>query len=113
MLLAVKEKYPFRDDLMPEIKKWTDMEKGIHYLKECTVVEITERLDRVESNQEDMVDELSAVLYCDETNEPVAVSETPDGDQNYQNSLLEKMIKLVSSQPPSSNISAIKRCYPA
>ena len=31
LLLAVKEKYPFKDDLMPEIKKWTTMEEGVHY----------------------------------------------------------------------------------
>lgn len=40
MLLAIKEKYPFRDDLMPEVKKWTAMEKGIHYMRECTMVEM-------------------------------------------------------------------------
>ena len=40
MLLAIKEKYPFRDYLMPEVKKWTAMEKGIHYLRECTMVEM-------------------------------------------------------------------------
>jgi len=28
MLLAVKERYPFKDNLMPEKKKWTDMEKA-------------------------------------------------------------------------------------
>lgn len=38
-LLAVKEKYPFKDNLMPEIKKWTAMEKDIHYLTEYAVVE--------------------------------------------------------------------------
>jgi len=27
MLLAVKERYSFKDDLMPEKRKWTDMEK--------------------------------------------------------------------------------------
>ena len=40
MLLAIKEKYPFRDYLMPEVKKWTAMEKGIHYLKKCAMVEM-------------------------------------------------------------------------
>ena len=30
MLLAVREKHPFKDDLMPEKRKRTDMEKGIH-----------------------------------------------------------------------------------
>jgi len=38
MLLAIKEKYPFKDNMMPEIKKRTTMEKGIHYLRECAVV---------------------------------------------------------------------------
>ena len=33
-LLAIKERYPFKDDLMPEKKKWTHMEEGIHYLSE-------------------------------------------------------------------------------
>ena len=40
MLLAVKERYPFKDNLIPEKKKWTDMEKGIRYLKGYAVVEI-------------------------------------------------------------------------
>ena len=34
MLLGVKETYPFKDDLMPEIKIWTTVEKSIHYLRE-------------------------------------------------------------------------------
>lgn len=40
MLLDIREKYPFKNNLMPELKKWTTMEKGIHYLRECTVVEM-------------------------------------------------------------------------
>jgi len=40
MLLAVKERYPFKDDSMPEKKKWTDMERGICYFREYTVVEM-------------------------------------------------------------------------
>ena len=40
MLLSIKEKYPFKDNLMPEKKKWTDTEKGIHYLREYAVVEM-------------------------------------------------------------------------
>jgi len=40
MLLAVKERYPFKDNLMPEKKKWTDMKKGICYLREYAVVEM-------------------------------------------------------------------------
>jgi len=40
MLLAVKENYPFKDDLMPEIKKWTAMETGICYSRECTLVDM-------------------------------------------------------------------------
>ena len=41
MLLAVKERYPFKDNLMPEKKKWTSMEKGIRYLREYAVVEMS------------------------------------------------------------------------
>ena len=40
MLLAVKERYPFKDDLMPEKKKWADIEKGVRYLREYAVVEM-------------------------------------------------------------------------
>ena len=40
MLVAIKERYPFKDDLMPQKKKWTSMEKGIHYLREYAVVEM-------------------------------------------------------------------------
>lgn len=44
MLLAVKERYPFKDDLMPEgkkkKKKRTDREKDICYLRDYAVVEM-------------------------------------------------------------------------
>jgi len=40
VLPAKKERYPLKDDLMPDKKKWTDMEKGIHYLRGYTVVEM-------------------------------------------------------------------------
>ena len=40
MLLAVKERYTFKNDLMLEKRKLTDMEKGIHYLREHTLVEM-------------------------------------------------------------------------
>ena len=36
----IKEKYSFRDYLIAGIKKWTTMEKGIHYLRQFSVVEI-------------------------------------------------------------------------
>jgi len=42
----------------------------------------------------------------------MVVSDTSDGDQDSQNSLLEGLIKLVSSKPSSSNIAAIKRRRP-
>ena len=48
----------------------------------------------MESNQEDIIDKLSTVLNADES---VVVSDTSDGDQDSQNSLLERLIKLVSS----------------
>ena len=40
MPLTVKERYPFKGDLMPEKKKWTDMEKDVCYLREYAVVEM-------------------------------------------------------------------------
>jgi len=54
MLLAMKEGYPFKDDLMPEKRKWTDMEKGICYLREYTVVEMLHSLTFIpdEADQE-------------------------------------------------------------
>ena len=53
-----------------------------------------------------MIDELSTVLNAEGC---VVVSDTSDGDKDSQNSLLGRLIKLVSSQPGSSNVSAIKR----
>jgi len=41
VLLAVKEKYPFKDYLQPEMKKWTTIEKGIQYSRETSVVEMS------------------------------------------------------------------------
>jgi len=175
MLLAVKERYPFKDNLMPEKKKWTDMKKGICYLREYAVVEmlhsptfipdepdqehdpervrctpnmwciftktaperyastfaamygrgerrplinelintlqdfelhltslrtcisaitkVAEKLDRLQNNQ-GIIDKLSTVLNADES---MVVSDTSNGDQDSQNSLLEGLIKLVSS----------------
>ncbi|XP_072186301.1 uncharacterized protein [Excalfactoria chinensis] len=40
MLLAVKERFPLKQDLTPEEKKWTDIETGIRYLRERAVVEM-------------------------------------------------------------------------
>ena len=40
MLLAIKEKYPSKDDLMPEKKKWTATKKGSHYFREWAMVEM-------------------------------------------------------------------------
>ena len=54
MLLAVKERYTFKNDLMLEKRKLTDMEKGIHYLREYTVVEMLHSLTFIpdEADQE-------------------------------------------------------------
>ena len=186
MLLAVKAKYPFKEDLMPEKRKWTDIEKGIRYLRECAVVEtlysptfihddpdqehdpervrctpnmwrtftktaperhastfaamygrgerrpllselinrlqdyelhltplracvsairkVVEKLDRMESKQEDIIDELSTMRDAD--------GSMADEDQNSQDPLLEELTNLVSSRPASSSVSAIKRRRP-
>ena len=58
----------------------------------------------MESNQEDIIDKLSTVLNADES---VVVSDISDGDQDSQNSLLEGLIKLVSSNlhHPTSQLS--------
>lgn len=40
VLLAVKERYPFKDDLEPVMKKWNTVEKGIQYLRETALVEM-------------------------------------------------------------------------
>lgn len=58
----------------------------------------------MENNQEDMIDELSTMLNADGTDESMVVSDTSDGDQDSQNSLLEGLIKLFSSQPASSSV---------
>jgi len=40
MLLAVKERYPFKDYLISEKNTCTDVEKGVCYLREYAVVEM-------------------------------------------------------------------------
>jgi len=75
-----------------------------------SILKVTERLDKMKI-KEDIMEALSTVLHCNEPDELIVVSETPDEEQDYQNSLLKGVIKLISSLPVSSNISAIKsRC---
>ncbi|XP_052561347.1 uncharacterized protein LOC128091953 isoform X3 [Tympanuchus pallidicinctus] len=40
MLLAVKERHPFKGDLEPEVKRWKTLKEGIQYLRETAVVEM-------------------------------------------------------------------------
>lgn len=183
LLLAVKEKYPFRAELQPGMKVWNTVEKGIQYLRETAIVEMlydpafvsndpeqdhdpektpttpeiwrkltrtaperyaaslvttigrwedldkrpafcelivalqnldqklppshasisaicqmAERLDKMEKSQDSMREELSLVTHRDE---PVAVSETPDEDQDSQRNVLKELVKMIQ-------VSAIK-----
>lgn len=86
------------------------------------ILKVAERLDKVESNQKNMMEEWSTLLNRDETNEPnkpTEASETHDENQDDQNSLQKDPIKLIKgnepcSPPVSSSILAIKsRCSPA
>ena len=40
MLIAVRERYPYRDSLMPAMKTWDTIEKGIQYLRKIALVEM-------------------------------------------------------------------------
>ncbi|XP_061872974.1 uncharacterized protein LOC133628607 [Colius striatus] len=40
LLLGMKERYPFKEDITSLPSKWTTMEKGIQYLRELAVLEI-------------------------------------------------------------------------
>nr|XP_013053966.2 uncharacterized protein LOC106047159 [Anser cygnoides] len=40
LLSAVKEMYPFKEDLVCQLGKWTTMERGIQYLRELAVLEV-------------------------------------------------------------------------
>lgn len=186
MLLAVKERYPFKVELEPGLRTWNTVEKGIQYLRGTAVVEMlfdptfvpndphqdheievstpkiwqkltrtaperyvvslvamidrykdrnrtspifeliltlqnleqklppshasisaichmTERLDKMEKKQDGMLEELSLVINHDE---PMAISETCDEDQDDQKSLLKELVKLIK-------VSAIKgKCPP-
>jgi len=75
-------------------------------LRACvsTITRMVEKLDRIESKQEDIIDELSTKRDAD--------GSLVDEDQNSQNPPLEELINLVSSRPTSSNISAFKRGRP-
>ena len=40
LLLAVRERYPYKDDSLCRLGKWTDMEKGIQNLREMAVFDM-------------------------------------------------------------------------
>jgi len=40
LLLAMKERYPFSEDIVDYRRKWTTMERGIQYLKELAMWEL-------------------------------------------------------------------------
>ena len=89
------------------INKRQDFEIHLTPLQACVSAnaKVAEKVERMESNQE-----LSTMLNVDES---MVVSSTSDGDQDSPNSLQDGLIKLVSSQTASSNISAIKKRRPA
>ena len=53
MLIAVRDRFPFKRDLEPEKKKWTDIEKGIQFLRESALVEMlySPQFNRNDPNQ--------------------------------------------------------------
>ena len=61
------------------------------------ITKVAEKMDRMENNQQDTIDELSTVLYSDGTDKPMVVWDTPDGEQDSQNSQLQRLIKFFSS----------------
>jgi len=40
MLIAVRERYPYKESLQPVVKMWDTIEKGIQYLREIAMVEM-------------------------------------------------------------------------
>ena len=40
LLSSVKERYPFKEDVICHPGKWTTMERGIQYLRELAVLEV-------------------------------------------------------------------------
>ena len=40
ILIAVRERYPYKDSLKPVMKTWDTIEKGIQYLREIALVEM-------------------------------------------------------------------------
>lgn len=62
---------------MPEIKKWTDMEKGIRYLRECAV---TEMLHNCASNPD----------YQNQEHDPERVRLTPNMWRTFTRTAPEK-----------------------
>ena len=102
------ERRPLINEL---INKLQDFELHLSPLRACVsaIAKVAEKLNRMENKQEDIIDKLSTVPNADGS---TVVTDTSNGDQNSQNSLLEGLINLVSSQPVSSNVSAIKRRRP-
>ena len=133
MLLAVKERYPFKDDLMPEKRKCTDMEKVICYLREHAVVEMLHSPTFIpdEPDQE----HYSENIRCTPHMWRIFTKTAPEryastfaaiydrgGERPFINELINKLqdfeLHLIPPrQPASSNVSAIRlainrRCPP-
>ncbi|XP_046761077.1 uncharacterized protein LOC121108186 [Gallus gallus] len=86
MLLAVKERYPFKDDLMPEKRKWNDMEKGFCYLREHAVVEML--------------------------HSPTVIPDEPDQEHDHENvSCTPHMWRIFTKTAPESYASTFAAMY--
>ena len=87
------ERRPLRKEL---INKLQDFELHLSPLRACVsaIVKEAEKLNRMESIQEDKIDKLSTVPDADKS---MVVTDTSNRDQNSQNTLLEGLINLISS----------------
>ena len=67
------------------------------------ILKVTERLGKMKKKRDYVVEELFLLINCDE---PLVISESPDKDQDDQNSLLKELTKLIKGNdlysPPVS-----------
>jgi len=103
-----QQKRPLLFELIVTLQNF-EQQLPLSHASISAISEVTERLDTTEKKQDRMLKEPSLQINWDE---PVVLSETPDGDQDDQKSPL-KELKLIKdeepySSPVSSIISAIK-----
>ncbi|KAK4818601.1 hypothetical protein QYF61_015463 [Mycteria americana] len=107
LLSAIKERYPFKEDVVYHPGKWTTMEKGIQYLRELAMLEVIYGdLDNVQSPKDP--DELvrnapsscanSLAILTWKDGEGPTVDDVVSNLREYEESIYSSLVSAVEKQ---------------